>query len=161
MSHLGIFDASEHTLLRVLEGLRRSAPPPTVPDSVFALLDAILDPDHVPDEDVVPDLTMRMRGSLMELLPLIPEHDATKPEFESLIAVARRLLDEDPAGDYLGVRLHLRRMAVAGLGLVDLLAPLPVPCPPAETAGLVNRLPEGACGLPCAVQSPSAVGSSR
>ncbi|MEV7512049.1 DUF6415 family natural product biosynthesis protein [Streptomyces sp. NPDC091201] len=122
-------DTSEAVLLRVLEGLRRTFPPPEVPDSTFEVLDAVLGPDHVPDEDEVPLLVMRMRGSLMELIPAVPPHDAVKPDFAKLIATARKLLNTEPPGDYLGIRLHLRRMAVAGLGLVDLLAPLPVPTP--------------------------------
>ncbi|MFE5677294.1 DUF6415 family natural product biosynthesis protein [Streptomyces erythrochromogenes] len=122
-------DTSEAVLLRVLEGLRRSFPPPDVPDSTFDVLDAVLGPDHVPDEEEVPLLIMRMRGSLMELLPMVPPHDARKPDFAGFIKKAHLLLDTEPPGDYVGVRMHLRRMAVVGLGLVDLLAPLPAPNP--------------------------------
>ncbi|MFJ3637754.1 DUF6415 family natural product biosynthesis protein [Streptomyces sp. NPDC090112] len=110
-------DTSEAVLLRVLEGLRSYFPPPDVPDSTFEVLDAVIGPDHVPDEVEVPFLVMRMRGSLMELIPVVPPHDAVKPDFAGLIATARELLNSEPPCDYLGIRLHLRRMAVVGLGL--------------------------------------------
>ncbi|MCX4804665.1 DUF6415 family natural product biosynthesis protein [Streptomyces sp. NBC_01214] len=93
---LDVGDTREAVLLQVLEGLRRSFPPPVVPDSTFDVLNAVLGPDHVPDEDEVPLLIMRMRGSLMELLPRVPLHDARKPDFAALIAKAHLLLDTEP-----------------------------------------------------------------
>ncbi|WP_406514481.1 DUF6415 family natural product biosynthesis protein (plasmid) [Streptomyces sp. NBC_00161] len=124
MSRTRVFDASEATVMRVLDALR-PVQHPAVVDSIFDVLDDILGPDYIPDEDEIPDLSLRMRGYLMRLLAVVPEDE----DLTDLVTTARDLLDVEVPGDYLGVRLHLRRMALAALGLLDYLAPLPVPSP--------------------------------
>ncbi|MFE3608353.1 DUF6415 family natural product biosynthesis protein [Streptomyces goshikiensis] len=118
------FDASETTVIRVLEALR-PVQTPAVVDSILDTLEDILGPDHIPDEDEIPDLSLRMRGYLMRLLGVVPEHEG----LVDLVTTARALLDVEVPGDYLGVRVHLRRMALVALSLLDHLAPLPVPSP--------------------------------
>ncbi|MFE5860203.1 DUF6415 family natural product biosynthesis protein [Streptomyces virginiae] len=119
-----VFDASEATLMRVLDALR-PVQHPTVVDSIFDTLDVILGPDYIPDKNETTDLSLRMRGYLKRLLAVVPEDDA----FTDLVKTARALLDVEAPGDHLAVRLHLRRMALTALYLRDHLAPLPVPSP--------------------------------
>ncbi|MFE5773170.1 hypothetical protein ACFQ7O_32995 [Streptomyces sp. NPDC056485] len=61
----------------------------------------------------------------MRLLAVIPEND----DLTDLVTTARSLLDVEVPGDYLAVRLHLRRIALIALGLLDHLTPLPTPSP--------------------------------
>ncbi|MFD3553770.1 DUF6415 family natural product biosynthesis protein [Streptomyces goshikiensis] len=125
MSRTDAFDASETTVIRVLEALRPVQTPAFV-DSILDTLEDILGPDYIPDEDDLPDLSLRMRGYLMRLLGVVvPEHEG----FTDLVTTARALLDVEVPGDYLGVRVHLRQMALVALSLLDRLAPLPVPSP--------------------------------
>ncbi|MGW6859172.1 DUF6415 family natural product biosynthesis protein [Streptomyces xanthophaeus] len=119
-----VFDASETTVIRVLEALRPVQTPGVV-DSIFDTLEDILGPDYIPDEEEIPDLGLRMRGYLMRLLGVVPEHE----DLTELIKTARALLDVDVPGDYLAVRVHLRRMALAALSLLEHLAPIPAPSP--------------------------------
>ncbi|GGZ98177.1 hypothetical protein GCM10010371_67400 [Streptomyces subrutilus] len=123
-----VWDASEATVLRVLEELRKSIPTPVL-NAVFEDLEEVLGPDSVPDEDDVPVLTLRMRGHLMRLIGALPEHEPPPQDVDVLITRARALLDVDVPGDYLGIRVHLRRMALAALDFLDHYAPMPVPTP--------------------------------
>ncbi|MFJ4866313.1 DUF6415 family natural product biosynthesis protein [Streptomyces sp. NPDC088748] len=118
----GVLGASETTVMRVLEALR-PVQASAVIDAIFDTLNDILGPDCIPNDDEIPDLSLRMRGYLMRLLGVVPEHG----EFTDLVRTARALLDEEVPGGYLAVRVHLRRMALAALGLLDHLAPLPAP----------------------------------
>ncbi|MGG8410305.1 DUF6415 family natural product biosynthesis protein [Streptomyces sp. 12297] len=108
----------------MLEALR-PVQTPAVVDSIFDTLEDILGPDYIPDEDEIPDLSLRMRGYLMRLLGVVPEHE----DLTDLVKAARALLDVEVPGDYLAVRVHMRRMALAALSLLDHLAPLPTPTP--------------------------------
>lgn len=124
-SRTDVFDASETTVLRVLEALR-PVQTPTVVDSIFDALEDILGQDYIPDDDEIADLSLRMRGYLMRLLGVVPKHE----DFTALVARARALLDVEVPGDYMGIRVHLRRMALTALGLLELLAPLSEPSAP-------------------------------
>ncbi|MFD3328584.1 DUF6415 family natural product biosynthesis protein [Streptomyces sp. NPDC058701] len=94
---------------------------PTVVDSIFDALEDILGQGYIPDDDEISDLSLRMRGYLMRLLAVAPEQD----DFTEPVARARALLDVDVPGDYMGIRVHLRRMALTALALLELLAPFP------------------------------------
>ncbi|WP_159041344.1 DUF6415 family natural product biosynthesis protein, partial [Streptomyces sp. WM4235] len=117
-SRADVFDASETTVLRVLEALR-PVQTPTVVDSIFDALEDVLGLDYVPDEDEISDLSLRMRGYLMRLVGVAPEDK----DFTVLVERARALLDVEVPQDFIGIRVHLRRMALTALGLLDLLAP--------------------------------------
>lgn len=121
------FDASETTVLRVLEALRPIRT--QVLDSIFDVLEDVLGQDYVPDEDVIQDLSLRMRGHLMQLLAVVPEYESRANDFADLVAIAHGLLNVEVPGDYMGIRVHLRRMALAGLSLLDRFGPLPAPSP--------------------------------
>ncbi|MCX5078990.1 DUF6415 family natural product biosynthesis protein [Streptomyces sp. NBC_00424] len=95
-------------------------------DSIFDALEDILGLDYVPDEDEISDLSLRMRGYLMRLVGVAPEDK----DFTVLVARARALLDVEVPGDFIGIRVHLRRMALTALGLLDLLAPFSEPSTP-------------------------------
>lgn len=124
MNMSGGFDVSETTIIRVLEALRPVQSSEVV-GSILDTLEDILGPDYIPDEDEIPDLSLRMRGYLMQLLGAIPDDET----LTNLVKTARALLDVEVPGDYVAVRLHLRRMALAALGLLDHPAHLPVPSP--------------------------------
>lgn len=108
------------TVLRLLEALK-PVRNPSVVDAIFDDLEDILGQDYVPDDDEIFDLSLRMRGCLMRLLGAAPEQD----DFTEPVARARALLDVDVPGDYMGSRVHLRRMALTALALLELLAPFP------------------------------------
>ncbi|MFD9356425.1 DUF6415 family natural product biosynthesis protein [Streptomyces sp. NPDC060031] len=120
------FDASETTRMRVLEALQPIRP--SVLELIFEDLEVVLGQDYVPDEDEIQDLSLRMRGHLRQLLAVVPEYESRLDEIAPLVATARRLLDAEVPGD-LGIRAHLRRMALAGIGLLDRFAPVPAPSP--------------------------------
>ncbi|MDX2394109.1 DUF6415 family natural product biosynthesis protein [Streptomyces sp. DK15] len=115
-------DESEATVIRVLEALR-PGPAPAILASLFEALEDILGPDSLPDDDAIADLRLLMRGHLMRLLGVVPE----RQDFTDLAVVARALLDAEVPGDYMGIRVHLRRMALAALDLLDMLDVIPVP----------------------------------
>ncbi|MFI5620474.1 DUF6415 family natural product biosynthesis protein [Streptomyces sp. NPDC051567] len=98
MTGIRVHDASETTVLRVLEELRRPIGTPAL-NTIFEDLEAVLGPDSVPDEEEMRDLALRMRGHLTRLLAAAPEY-AEHPEYEArpdeitgLVRAARGLLD--------------------------------------------------------------------
>ncbi|MFD3539652.1 DUF6415 family natural product biosynthesis protein [Streptomyces sp. NPDC058662] len=118
-------DTSKTAVLRVLEALQPIRTP--VLHSVFDDLERVLGPDYVPDEEETQDLTLRMRGHLMQLLAAVPEYESRRA-IADLVATVRGLLDVEVPGDYMGIRIHLRRMALASLGLPG-FARVPAPSP--------------------------------
>ncbi|MFE9469391.1 DUF6415 family natural product biosynthesis protein [Streptomyces virginiae] len=83
-------DTSERAVLRVLEALQPIRTP--VLHSVFDDLERVFGPDYVPDEDETQDLTLRMRGHLMQLLAAVPEYESKPEAIADLVATVRGLL---------------------------------------------------------------------
>ncbi|MFE2475349.1 MULTISPECIES: DUF6415 family natural product biosynthesis protein [Streptomyces] len=122
MNVSGGFHVSGTTITRVLEALQ-PVQSSEVLDSILDTLEDSLGADYIPDEDENPDLSLRMRDYLMQLLGAIPDDET----LTNLVKTARALLDVEIPVDYVAVGLHLRRMALVSLGLLDHLAPLPAP----------------------------------
>lgn len=122
---------SESAVLRALEALQ-----PIRTEALHSVLDdleRVLGPDYLPDEEEIQNLTLRMRGHLMQHLAAVPEHEPRPEASADLVATARGLLDVEVPGDYMGIRIHLRRMALAGLDLIGFTrvpAPSPLIAPP-------------------------------
>ncbi|MFD7323962.1 DUF5999 family protein [Streptomyces sp. NPDC059875] len=112
-----------------------------------------LDSDHDAD-----DLVLRLRGHLLELGHTAP--DSPCPAVEKALAAARHVADVDGPADYVGARVHLRRLAeavavviseLAGAGLVCGHRP---ECPSSdagdyEAARVRVRRPEIGCSELC------------
>ncbi|MFD9339824.1 DUF6415 family natural product biosynthesis protein [Streptomyces sp. NPDC060028] len=60
----------------------------------------------------------RLRGHLMQLLAAVPESGSEPEALADPVAAVRSLLDVEVPGDYMGIRIHLRRMGLAGLRLL-------------------------------------------
>ncbi|MFG2234902.1 DUF6415 family natural product biosynthesis protein [Streptomyces sp. NPDC048723] len=114
----GLACRGEGAVLRALEALQPIRTP--VLNCLFNDLECVLGPDYVPDEEEIQDLTLRMRGHLMQLLATVPEHSSRPEAIAEPVATVRGLLDVEVPGDYTGIRIHLRHMAVAGLALLGI-----------------------------------------
>lgn len=119
-----VFDASESAAFRVLTALSVPAAERVFEasmESIFDDLNDVFGPDYVATDEEVPDLTLRMRDHLL----LVLGADRTYEPRD--VIVARALLDREVSGDHVGIRIHLRRMALACLILLDSCAALPPP----------------------------------
>lgn len=120
------FGTSERAVLRALEALQ-----PIQTAALHSTHDdpeRVLGPDYLPDEEEIQDLTLRLRGHLMQLLTAVPEHEPRPEASADLVATVRGLLDVEVPGEYMGIRIHLRHMALAGLCLLG-TARDPAPSP--------------------------------
>ncbi|MFE2554067.1 DUF6415 family natural product biosynthesis protein [Streptomyces sp. NPDC059355] len=140
----GGFNVSETTTIHVLEALR-PVQDSKVAGSIPDTLEDILGPDYIPAEDEIPDLSLQMRDYLMQLLGATPDDET----LANLVKTARALLDVELPGDYLTVRLHLSRMALTFLGLLNRLAPPHDPAP-------AHRQSQRRAAVPVALRRTSA-----
>ncbi|MEJ8640161.1 DUF6415 family natural product biosynthesis protein [Streptomyces sp. MS2.AVA.5] len=108
------FDAGTGTMQRVLDSLRLSL----VDESVYEDLEDVLSPPANLDETQMADLTARLRLALADLLPAVRRTHGQQPTF----ARAIELRDAQPPEDSHHALVHLRRLALTTLGLLDLLA---------------------------------------
>ncbi|MET7620513.1 DUF6415 family natural product biosynthesis protein [Streptomyces sp. NPDC005408] len=115
---------SREVIERVLAGLRRSVCLDSVDlDSFYDHLEAVLGQDAAPAMDELEELTQRLRGALMQLAAIVLEqsHDQPGAEASRTITRARALRVEEPPGDFLPARGHLRRLALVTQDLLELL----------------------------------------
>ncbi|WP_330334799.1 DUF6415 family natural product biosynthesis protein [Streptomyces sp. NBC_00536] len=122
----GGFDASVETLQRVLAALDHPIHASTL-NGILDDVDAALGDGPVPDDQEIHALALRLRGHLMRLLAVIPEHEQDPDQIAALAGPGQRLLNREVPGDCMGTRKLLRAMALAALALLDLFSPLPVP----------------------------------
>ncbi|MFK0202444.1 DUF6415 family natural product biosynthesis protein [Streptomyces lavendulae] len=123
---LPVFCASETVAFRVLKALSETAASRVLGaalESIFDDLEDVLGPDYMAPDEELPDLTRRMRGHLMLLLGAAWQYEGDD------VRAARDLLAREVPRDRAGARIHLRRMALTCLSLLDHSAPLPPPAP--------------------------------
>ncbi|WP_328665784.1 DUF6415 family natural product biosynthesis protein [Streptomyces sp. NBC_00322] len=87
-------------------------------------LEAVLGQDAAPAIYEIEELTERLRRALMQLVAMVLAHRHHQPGAEAsrTIGHARALRAEEPPGDFLPARGHLRRLALVTQDLLDLLA---------------------------------------
>ncbi|MGW0776733.1 hypothetical protein ACWD01_24440 [Streptomyces sp. NPDC002835] len=109
------FDAGTATMQRVLTSLRLSL----VDESVYEDLEDVLGPFENIDASRAGVLTGRLQRTLDDILPVIRHSHGHRPE----CARASELRHADTGLD--DARVHLRRLALATLDILDLLANAP------------------------------------
>ncbi|MET8538119.1 DUF6415 family natural product biosynthesis protein [Streptomyces sp. NPDC005065] len=136
----GQADNSVCTMRRVLKGPRAMLPlDDGFIDRMCDDLNAVFDEDSFPDDAEVRELTLRLRGSLMQLVAAVPDPpEGTAPA--TAVDIARRLLDLEPpsSGPYLSPRVHLTRVAHLTSYLLDLFDENGVVAPVAPRDAALN-----------------------